>query len=72
MKKTQSLKKLAAKKNLDLDKEIADMQLAVLNLRIDIANRKTKGIHRIAEIKADIARAKTILAGRSEEKNESS
>ena len=69
MKTSERMKKFLALKDSDLQKEISVMQLSILNLRIDIANHKTKGIHKIAQIKSDIARAKTILNGRLKENN---
>lgn len=69
MKKTESQKKLQTMKEAELVKEIAAMQLEILHLHIDIANRKTKGIHKISQLRADIARANTILSARAKEKN---
>lgn len=69
MKKTDNFKKLKSLKEPELYKEIAAMQFQVLNLRIDIANRKTKGIHRISELRSSIARAKTIISAKDKEKN---
>lgn len=69
MKKNQNWKKLSAMSDVELKKEISTMQSGILNLRIDIANRKTKGIHRISQLRADIARSKTILSARIGEKN---
>lgn len=71
MRKTESYKKLKSMKEVELKKEIALMQETILNLRIDIANRKTKGIHKISQLRAGIARAMTILNQKTEEKNAS-
>lgn len=70
MKKFESYKKLLAMKESELSKEIDKMQLEVLNLHIGIANRKTKGVHQISQLRADIARAKTIIRSRAKEQND--
>ena len=69
MKSREKFKKLQTLSDSDLSKEISVMENSVLNLRIDIANRKTKGVHNIAQTKNDIARAKTIQSLRLKENN---
>jgi len=63
------MKKWKMAKDSELQKELDTLQNEILLLRIDIANRKTKGIHRIRTLKRDIARIKTIISMR-EEQNE--
>lgn len=65
--KTEKFNKMS---DADLLKEIKSINLTILNLRIDIANRKTKGIHRISQLKKDIARINTVITARKGETNE--
>lgn len=58
------LKKWQGQKDQELQKEIDNLQHEILISRIDIANRKTKGIQRIRQLRRDIARIKTILTTR--------
>lgn len=64
------MKKWKTAKDSELQKELDALQNEILILRIDIANRKTKGIHRIRRLKKDIARIKTIISAREEENND--
>jgi len=65
--KTEKFNKMS---DADLLKEIKSINLTILNLRIDIANRKTKGIHKISQLKKDIARINTVVTARKGETNE--
>ena len=64
------MKKWQGEKDQELQKEIDTLQHEILVSRIDIANRKTKRIHRIRELRRNIARIKTILTLRDKENSE--
>jgi ribosomal protein L29 len=68
--KNKKIEKFNKINNSDLVKEVKSINLAILNQRIDIANRKTKGIHRISELKKDIARINTIISAGKGKVNE--
>ena len=60
--KSEKVKKWQNLRDKELQKELDVLQNEILLLRIDIANRKTKGIHRIRSHKKDVARIKTIIS----------
>lgn len=60
----ERIEKLKSMKPADLEKERKVLVASILGLRVDIANRKTKGIHRIKQMKHDIARINTIVTMR--------
>jgi ribosomal protein L29 len=62
--KNKKIEKFNKMGNEDLIKEIRNINLTILNQRIDIANHKTKGIHRISQLRKDIARINTIISAR--------
>ena len=64
MRNKEQIKKWQGMKDADLEKEIQNLQKEILLCRIDIANRKTKGIRRIRKHKRDIARIKTVISQR--------
>jgi len=66
MKNIDKMKKFKALKETDIRKEIASLQSNICFARLDIANRKTKGIRRIRSWQRDIARLETIISGRKE------
>lgn len=66
-KKSEKFNKM---KESELLKEVSNLQLSIMRQRIDIANHKTKGIHKISEMKKDIARINTLLTQRAGDKNE--
>ena len=68
--KNNKTEKFSKMTDANLLKEIKSINLTILNLRIDIANRKTKGIHRINQLKKDIARINTVITARKGETNE--
>lgn len=68
--KNKKIEKFSKMSNKDLIKEIKNINLTILNLRIDIANRKTKGIHRISQLRKDVARINTIITAREGDFNE--
>jgi len=70
MKISQNYKKYLAMKDSELKKEVANLEGNILGARIEIANRKTKGIHRINNMKKNIARIKTVISRRLKEQNE--
>jgi ribosomal protein L29 len=57
----ERIKKLNSMKESDLIKERQTLNTSILALRTDIANHKTKGIHRFKSMRRDIARINTIL-----------
>jgi len=54
-------------KEAELIKEIDNLHSEILASRLDIVNRKTKGVHRIRRLRRDIARIKTIMAFKNKE-----
>jgi len=68
--KNNKTEKFSKMTDANLLKEIKSINLTILNLRIDIANRKTKGIHRISQLKKDIARINTVISAQKGETNE--
>lgn len=62
----ERIEKIKAMKSADLEKERGVLVAQILGLRVDIANHKTKGIHRIKQMKRDIARINTQLTVRKE------
>jgi ribosomal protein L29 len=66
----EKIKKFEAMKIEELKKELSTLRANILTMRIDIANRKTKGIHKISQTKKDIARIKTIISAKERENNE--
>jgi ribosomal protein L29 len=62
----ERIAKIKAMKNADLEKERGVLVAGILALRVDIANHKTKGIHKIKQMKRDIARINTLLHMRKE------
>jgi len=66
----EKVKKYIAMKDAELLKELDTLRASVLTMRIDIANRKTKGIHKIKQTKKDIARIMTIISAKEKDNNE--
>ncbi|MEI6144054.1 MAG: 50S ribosomal protein L29 [Candidatus Berkelbacteria bacterium] len=62
----ERIQKIMAMKVADLEKERGVLVAGILGLRVDIANHKTGGIHKIKQMKRDIARINTALAMRKE------
>jgi ribosomal protein L29 len=62
----ERINKIKAMKPAELTKERTLLLNQILNLRVDISNRKTKGIHKIKIMKKDIARINTFLTLRKE------
>jgi ribosomal protein L29 len=62
----ERIEKIKAMKTTELEKERGVLVAQILGLRVDIANHKTKGIHRIKQMKRDVARINTYLAMRKE------
>ncbi len=62
----ERIEKIKTMKVADLEKERYSLVGQILALRVDIANRKTKGIHKIKLMKRDVARINTTLAMRKE------
>lgn len=66
---SSKFEKINIMKDADLAKEINSLNIAILNQRIDIANRKTKGMHKISQFRKDIARINTVISSRKGESN---
>jgi len=62
----ERINKIKAMKPAELEKERGVLVAGILGLRVDIANHKTKGIHKIKQMKRDIARINTIATMRKE------
>ncbi|MCX6810820.1 MAG: 50S ribosomal protein L29 [Candidatus Berkelbacteria bacterium] len=62
----ERIEKLKNMKPAELEKERGVLVAHILALRVDIANHKTKGIHKIKQMKRDIARINTIATMRKE------
>ena len=60
----ERVQKLMSMKESDLLKERQTLRSQILALRTDVANHKTKGIHKFKVMRRDIARIETILAGK--------
>ena len=58
----ERISKIKAMKKPELEKERGALVTSILALRVDIANHKTKGIHKIKQMKRDVARINTFLA----------
>ncbi|PIU24379.1 50S ribosomal protein L29 [Candidatus Berkelbacteria bacterium CG08_land_8_20_14_0_20_39_8] len=61
MKRKERVNKIKSMKKADLQKERVTLIEQIFSLRVDIANHKTKGIHKIKQYKHDIARINTQL-----------
>lgn len=62
----ERINKIKAMKQPELEKERGALVTSILALRVDIANHKTKGIHKIKQMKRDVARINTFLAEEKE------
>lgn len=70
MKSTERINKLKSLKESDLLKERQSLALEILSLRVDVANHKTKNIHKFKIARRDIARINTILAEKKDQNAE--
>jgi len=68
--KNKTLEKYIKMSDAQLVKELKSIKLSILNQRIDIANHKNKGIHKISEFKKDIARINTVFSLNRGDRNE--
>lgn len=57
----ERITKLRSMKESELIKERNSLNTSILALRTDVANHKTKGIHKFKVMRRDIARINTIL-----------
>lgn len=65
MKKTQILKELNEKDSQALNKELAELTIAMAKMRLDVAMRKLKNVKQIEDTRKRIARIWTILNERA-------
>jgi len=66
----KKIKKYNLMTETELNKELETLRFSIILARIDIANRKTSGIHKIKLEKKNIARIMTILSRKEKENNE--
>lgn len=59
--KSERIEKIKTMKLAELEKERGALVGQIFALRVDIANHKTGGIHKIKQMKRDIARINTQL-----------
>ena len=65
MKKTQILKELNEKDSQALNKELAELTIAMAKMRLDVAMRKLKNVKQIEDTRKRVARIWTILNERA-------
>lgn len=65
------IKEIVAKKDVDLEKELATLRDKLLKIRFEVVAKETNKHTEIGQIKRDIARIETILREREIEREES-